>query len=269
MDPLEESILSSTEHLAQQPASIVTDQDTAAVVTQSRALVLAVSAGAFAGLVAWGIGELTLNAFTPRPEHAGFWTNQFLVPTPASKRVAEAQNATLAFGVLGGLLGFGLGLAGGITARIPRRALTVGLIGLGLGAVLGVVPSLVGLPYYNELYFQNVPVKDLSVSIPLHLGVWVPLGAGAGLAFGLGRGGGRAWPGATVGGVLGAVLGVVLFDLLGAVLFPMAETEKPLSVTSTSRLLARLMVALLAALGAAALSAGFQSRAKVVTQAGS
>jgi hypothetical protein len=42
-----------------------------------------------------------------------------------------------------------------------------------------------------------------------------------------------------------------LYDLLGALAFPLDSTSSPLSLTATSRLMARLAVTITAALGAA------------------
>ena len=43
---------------------------------------------------------------------------------------------------------------------------------------------------------------------------------------------------------MGAVLGAVVFDLIGAGLFPFADTGQPISTTWQTRLMARLMISL-------------------------
>jgi hypothetical protein len=77
-----------------------------------------------------------------------------------------------------------------------------------------------------------------------------------GLAFGLGLGANRRrLARAAIGGLIGAALGAAVFELLGAVAFPLANTPRPLALTWTARLVARLLVASLAAIGAAAMIA--------------
>jgi len=52
-----------------------------------------------------------------------------------------------------------------------------------------------------------------------------------------------------LGGLVGGLLGAVVYEMLGAFAFPMAATTKPISETWGTRLIARLSVAILAAVG--------------------
>jgi hypothetical protein len=52
-----------------------------------------------------------------------------------------------------------------------------------------------------------------------------------------------------VGGILGAAIGSILYDVIGAIMFPLASTTDPWSATPETRLLARLAVALFTAAG--------------------
>jgi hypothetical protein len=83
----------------------------------------------------------------------------------------------------------------------------------------------------------------------MHLGLWVLLGAAAGLAFGIGRTEPRRWGITLVGGAIGAAMGTLLYEVLGAFLFPLAETSKPISEAWQTRLMAFLLVALATAAG--------------------
>jgi hypothetical protein len=54
-----------------------------------------------------------------------------------------------------------------------------------------------------------------------------------------------------LGGVGGAIVATLIYELAGGLLFPLSLVDRPISVTSGTRLLARLLVALLVAAVAA------------------
>ncbi len=84
---------------------------------------------------------------------------------------------------------------------------------------------------------------DLFISMAMHGLIWGPAGAAAGLAFAVGLGSQpRRLAQGTVAGLAGAVIGAIAFDMIGAGLFPLAETGEPISTTWPSRLTARLLV---------------------------
>ena len=74
---------------------------------------------------------------------------------------------------------------------------------------------------------------------------------GAGLAFAVGLGQRGRLGQAVAAGFLGAVLGAVAFECSGAAFFPLARTGELISETWPSRLLARLLVTLGAAVAVA------------------
>jgi hypothetical protein len=245
-----------------------------------RVLVIALLAGLAAGLVAWLGGEAVHGRFAP-PDELLHSANFARSPELAREQtIALIKNATLAFGLLGAVLGLVLGVAGGVGAWLrggphpgfdggvgagsragPHppfghplpggegfglRAAAIGLVaggaaGAGLAQVL--VPIAAG---------DLVSISEsLVFAMLIHGGIWSAIGAAGGLAFGIGIGGrAAALPGA-VGGLVGAVLGTIVYDLAGAVIAPLAETGAPLSATWGTRLLARVAVCVLAALGAA------------------
>jgi hypothetical protein len=90
----------------------------------------------------------------------------------------------------------------------------------------------------------------LTYALIVHCGIWGVLGGAVGVAFGLGVGGWGRLPRVTVGGAGAALLATVIYEFVGAILFPLAMTEQPVSATRESRLLAQLLVALLVAAGA-------------------
>jgi hypothetical protein len=124
-----------------------------------------------------------------------------------------------------------------------------GLVGACAGAAVGAAVPYLVLPGYAG--YRQMHGGDLAASLVLHGCLWAGIGAAGGLALGLGlEGRSRIWLRA-LGGLLGAIGGAILFDLLVAFAFPLEETAMPTSSSARTRLLARLMVAVLAAAGAA------------------
>jgi hypothetical protein len=207
---------------------------------------LALIAGIGAGVVSWLGGEAIHGTFAPTPSY------ELLVSGRLDRLDAQAEvkGATLAFGGLGVLLGLFLGLAGGLARRAPRAALLAAVVGAASGLVAAVVSSLVMVPIFHRLGTDRL-AANLALPLMLHGGIWSAIGAAGGLAFGVGLGGrGRAVR-ALLGGLLGAFGGTMIYELIGGLAFPFAEADRPVSATWGTRLIARLAVAFLAAVGAA------------------
>ena len=132
------------------------------------------------------------------------------------------------------------------------RSAAVGLI---LGAAAGALPSFAILPWQWQNRNDDPSSTDLIMPLLIHGGLWCGLGAAAGLAYGLGRGGLKPRPllEGALGGLIGAAIGTVFYELVGAMAFPLAKTTSPFSATASTRLLARLSVAVFTALGAVVL----------------
>ncbi|HZW30256.1 MAG TPA: hypothetical protein VFF52_06070 [Isosphaeraceae bacterium] len=161
--------------------------------------------------------------------------------TPETQAVADLRNAALTFGVLGFCLGGCLGIAGGL-ARPSRAALvTAGLLGSILGPALAAGVTLAWLPSF---LWARITYSDyeLIISLAIHGLPWGLAGAAAGLAFAVGLGEGRLIGPTLAAGFVGAVLGTIAFDLIGAALFPFADTAEPIATTWPCRLLARMLV---------------------------
>src|SRR4051812_43260417 len=77
--------------------------------------ILAILAGALAGVGSWAAGEQVHKRYKASPEAAKqrYDFRQLNIEQAA----ADAKNAALAFGFLGAALGLGLGLAGGLASR--------------------------------------------------------------------------------------------------------------------------------------------------------
>jgi hypothetical protein len=89
---------------------------------------------------------------------------------------------------------------------------------------------------------------DVTLSLLIHMGIWMAMGAAAGAAIGIGSGSRDVLVRSLVGGITGAAPGTILFDMSGAFV-PLAHTERPLSVEAGTRLAANRVLCLCVAIG--------------------
>jgi hypothetical protein len=210
---------------------------------------VALAAGLAAGLLAWAAGEAAHGAFRPRTFQVEIMGQTSIEPTVGTQNAADYKNAALAFAFLGGATGLLLGLAGGIVSGGPVRGLLVGSLGLLAGTLVGALASLAILRIHYRGFVPNP--NDLVTPILIHGGIWTVIGAVGGAAFALGAGLRRHATSAAAGACLGAMLATLLFHVLGESFLPGSSYAEPLAATPTARLLARVLVPLLAAAGAA------------------
>lgn len=206
------------------------------------------SVGLAAGLIAWACGEAAMIPETGAGTRGG---NTRTLPS-----VLASRNAMVSFAILGAALGLSLGSAGGMVRRSVRWASLAAVLGLVLGGLTGLAAAQLTLP----IYYAHLQANDLTDSLLVHGGTWTALGGAAGLAFGWGMGGWGRMLRCLLGGAGAALLAAVIYEFLGVTLFPLAMTDRPLARTSAVRLLAPLLVAVLAASGAL-LGAGRDARA--------
>jgi hypothetical protein len=220
-----------------------------------RVMTITLAAGVLAGIAAWLAGEAALNAFVPPSHEVNVMGQKIMKVDPSDQAVVDYKNALVAFGCLGGLLGAAMGLAGGLVRSSVRAGLQAAAIGLILGVVLALAASAAVLPiYFRELERSKEELsRDLMVPLLVHAGSWAACGLASGLAMGLGMGGG--WPRvakAAVGGLIGAAIAAAAYEMLGALAFSSRDhTTSPVSWSLATRMLARLLVATLAAAFAA------------------
>jgi hypothetical protein len=195
------------------------------------------AAGLAAALITWAAGEALMRDETGMGSRGG--------RIPVSPVVYTTQNGMTCYGILGAALGLGLGLAGDLLGGSARRAGLAGLIGLGLGGTAGAGAARGLVPYY----FAHYAADSLAVPLMVHGGIWAAIAVGAGLAFGLGTGGRGKIIGAVISAIVGALLATVTYEFASIAIFPATQTDRPLPMTSESRLFAYLVVAL--AIGAA------------------
>jgi hypothetical protein len=203
-----------------------------------------------AGVAAWLAGEFTLDYFKPSEEAASAPYDFRAL----NREMAEvgAYNGAVAFGTLGGLLGLGLGLAGGLIRRSAGGALLGAIVGLILGTAAGALPSFVLMPWHWRHRNDDPSATLLLTPLLLHLGLWCAIGLGAGLAFAVGSGASKPsrYFEMALAGVVGAMVGTFVYEMVGAFVFPMDRTVEPFAATAGTRLLARLCVAGFVGLGA-------------------
>jgi hypothetical protein len=211
---------------------------------------LILAAGLLAGLAGFGIGEAA-PTFTPidvkLPPEIQASLNKRTLELKRRQRESMDRAAALAYGGLGMVLGLALGAAGGLARRSPVAAVAAGLAGLVLGGAAGAGATLAVLPSYHAALAAR-PDEDkennLTPALMTHGGIWIAVGAAAGLALGLGLGGTGRIARATLGGILGACLAAAIYEFAGAIAFPTAETFRPMAFAPAPRLLAHLSVAL-------------------------
>jgi hypothetical protein len=208
----------------------------------------ALAVGVAVGLVGWLAEELSYATFIP-PEDL---TGDRLGLAIAARRVAtELRKTRLALGLLGGALGVGMGGVGGLARHSRSAGLRAAALGGLLGGGIGVGLCWVAPPSRFRYLGDS---SNLLPLVLLHAAVGAALGAVGGLAFDLGRGRGRPVLPPLIGGIVGAAGGMIVYQVLGAVALPLARTEMLVPTTWPARLLARLCLAVPAALGVAALS---------------
>ncbi|WP_165247659.1 hypothetical protein [Paludisphaera soli] len=232
-----------------------------APVVGSRLWPLTLLAALSAGLGAWLAGESGALRIRPAEVRVQVVGGEMVGSTPRSRTRAVLQSDSAALGVFGGLLGAGLGLAGGRSRRPGRWTWRAAAVGLLVGGLAGAGPPWVVIPLASRN--EDLGGSDLGRSIVVHGALWIASGATAGLALGLGACGRsrRLAVDAAIGGALGAAAGVVIYDLVGGLAFPLSGSGRPIATTPAARLLAFLLVALGAAAGASALvSSGRRDR---------
>jgi hypothetical protein len=207
------------------------------------ARLLAIAASIVAGLAAFGLGEAFYERIAPRAVKQTMRNLEVVLPSEETELAAAAQNGGLTFGLMGASLGLIFGLAGGIAGRRTKgEAAAAGVAGLVLGAVVGAAIPLALLTPYAQ-FMRDHDYDDLLAPMGMHTAIWGPIGAAAGLAFGIGLGTGHRLR-SSFYGLIGAAVGTAVYEVLGAAIDPMALTSAPISKTWTTRLLARVLVAL-------------------------
>jgi hypothetical protein len=208
-------------------------------------------AATLAAVFAWLVGESGLARVAPEQADVMLMGVKLHDVTPETVRAAELRSTAIVFAAFGGLLALATGAAGGLVCRSPQKGAAAGLA------------TAVALPLYSRLVADGT--SESLTALVAHAGIWVPIGAVAGLALGAGVGGWGRVLRPAAGAAAGALLGAVAFDVVGALAFPLDGTTGPVSTSALSRLAARLFAAIpaaaaaLAAIGGGRVPTGSQS----------
>jgi hypothetical protein len=207
----------------------------------------AIAAALAAGVISWFVGEYIVAAYRDD-------LNPPLKIAPSAEDVrklksARINSATLTFLALGGLLGFAMGLAGGLARRSPSAGIGTAVLGLVIGSAAAGSTALGAVWTFYKLH--DPQSTDLVLPLFTHVAIWAIVGAVGGLFFGIGLGANGRWKPALAGGLMGAIMATVLYEIVGAIVFASSKTELPLSSSSVTRAMAQLLVTVLAALGVA------------------
>lgn len=215
-----------------------------------------VVAAVLAAAAAWPVVERFHAYFQPSAKAAAEAYN--FGPLNAETREANAKNGAICFGTLGGLLGLALGAAGGLARRSGGGMLVAAAVGAVLGVAAGALPALPLMPEAHN--YKDEMLSQPAIGFGIHLGLWVPLGAAAGLAYALGRHGfsARHLILGLAGGLVGTAVGTLIYEVVGAVALPMHATQNPFALHreaspedwNPTRLFSLLCVAVGSALGA-------------------
>jgi hypothetical protein len=221
-----------------------------------RTWLLILAAGLLGGLWGFAIGESGQRFIQPSIEMPPEIMRNGQARTKEMERrraLCRDQIAALAYGGLGMVLGLALGVAGGLARRAPLAAIVAGVTGLVLGGAAGAGSTAVLVPNFHAArlaFSEEDHNNDLALALRTHGGIWITIGAAAGLALGIGLGGWSRTARSVIGGILGAVVAAAIYEFGGAILFPLAETFRPTAYEVIPRLFAHLTVALCVAAGA-------------------
>lgn len=210
---------------------------------RARGLVV-LAASVVAGLIAWGLGESPAVRVAPRESNLVVMgqVTETVATTAEAIREAERLSAIRSVAAFGAVLGLAMGVVSGLTARGTRAAVVAGAVGLVAGGIAGAVAPIAALPLFEAM--RTPGKQELLPVLLMHVALWAPVGAAAGLAFGLGRSSSPApIAGAAVTGALGGAIGAVVFQVVGTLAFPLSGVDTLRPTTLVSRLASRLLVA--------------------------
>ena len=208
-------------------------------------------AALMAAALSWMAGEAAIGRFAPDPLLNPDLGVMGGGASSEDIRRGLVLEATLTYAVQGAVLGLLLGLAGAVSGGSTRSA----AVGAGAGLVLGGLVGAGAAFGLSSVYLENAdPISnDLLLPLATHATLWGLIGGAGGLALGLGSGGGGGArvAKAAIGGIVGAAIGAAAYEVLGAILFPLARTSEPIAESAPARLFAHASTNILAALMAA------------------
>ncbi len=220
---------------------------TGAAHADSRTTWLLVLAAMMAALVSWGVGETFYDVIPAQRVSQNLMGTMIMAPNMATESVATVRNGALTFGISGLCVAGFLGVAGGLARRSIPAMIAAGLPGAILGFILAAGLCLALIPKILDARDQYLEY-ELAILFAMHGVIWGFIGALAAFAFAIGLGQRRFMIRALLSGFVGAVMASILYGLIGAAVFPLAETSQPVSHSWKTRLLAQFLLAGMTAL---------------------
>jgi len=206
----------------------------------STGLVLGVLLAALlSALACWGLGEKGLLSVTADEKTMQMMGRKITGATSETRIVAQHKEAAITYGVFGALTASAIGLV--IAQKQGGRSALQGLLGgLILGGVVGAGIAAILAPVILR-YSDLTGPAELFLPLFVHGGIFAGIGAATGIVAGLGTRALRQIALMALGGALGAFLGGFIYDIIGAILFPLAGTAQPISGSWVTRLLCFLL----------------------------
>ena len=217
--------------------------------SSGRCWLLVLSAGLLAGLAGFGIGEVAPKMFPISTEYPPeIRGTRIAIEFEGRMGVSRDRSAAVWFRRAGDDSRF--------NARRRRRtcsayhqgeAIAAGIVGMVVGGGAGAGMTTVLLPIYHatRTAFPDADQNnDLALALETHGGIWLAVGAAAGLALGIGLGGRARMARALIGGIFGACVGTSIYEFGGASPVPTRAGFRPMAREMMPRALAHLAVAL-------------------------
>jgi hypothetical protein len=237
-----------------------------------RLWVFSILAGVLAGISGWGAGEAaepnfpaSLNQFS----HPNDLTQQRSLNLLRNLKLQmQKKKGAIAYGLLAGLAGVYLAVAGGLARRSFSDTPKAAIIALIVGAGLAVALAYWLVPWYFrwiDLALEADVNNDPARGFIIHLGIWISAAVAAGLGLGLASGEGEKVLPGIIGGLLGVALAAIIYESIGYAVFLSEDAASPVPGTSLTRLIAHMLVGVLVAVGAAWGSSGLSLSKKSKT----
>jgi hypothetical protein len=238
---------------ADKPMTTATPNQIAGV-SPFRCLVFSLLAGLLAALIS-GLGGESINGrfIPPLMATSGFPSIEEAQAAANARTAGIRLEATLRAVMLGASLGLLLGLAAGGTTKSVRPIASFSLLGFCSGGLAAGAATWSLVPVFYGFYD---PDKDVLLqTLLIHGTIAMIIGGAVGLPFALGLQSSLNCkiPGlirqTVIGGMLGALAGSLIFQIFGMILFPLDQTNLPISKSTISRLTSNLLIALMSSAG--------------------
>ncbi len=199
----------------------------------------ALLAGLLSALCIWALLEKGFFRVEAAEEKVSMMGATVTGATSKTRLIAQRKEATLVHGAFGALICASMAFALSRSTPMVTRVRKL-LLGLCLGAIVGAGTEWLLSP----LLLTNddlVGAAEMVIPLLVHGAVFGSMGALAGLLAGRGLPRTSLVLQTALGGACGALVGTFVYEILGASVFPLAETSQPISASAFTRFLALLL----------------------------